>query len=141
MSSKNLEAGIPILTEVIETPGESESLAEPEVTSALPSPLPSSLPVNEPVNPVPVTSAAPAQLTSEQLQQIEGDISKRVLQQLFGHIDLVLEQRVRDSLADVLQLAVSGLATEIRQGLHQTLEEVIARAVSKEIARLQSTKK
>jgi hypothetical protein len=44
-------------------------------------------------------------------------------------------------LADVLQVAVEGLATDIKRGLHQSLEQVITQAVAQEIARLQKTKK
>jgi hypothetical protein len=73
--------------------------------------------------------------------RLERQISERVLQQMLGRVDFVLEQRVRDSLANVLQTAVEGLAADIRQGLQQTLEEVIARAVSQEISRLQTNRK
>ncbi|CAN5373519.1 hypothetical protein BH11PSE11_BH11PSE11_32010 [soil metagenome] len=73
--------------------------------------------------------------------RLEQQISERVLQQMMGRIDHVLEQRVRDSLADVLQVAVEGLSTEIRTGLQEMLQEVISRAVSQEIARLQANRK
>ena len=75
------------------------------------------------------------------MRHIENEVMENVLHQLLGRIDFVLEQRVRDSLADVLQTTVGSLATEIRQGLQQTLEDVIARAVAQEITRLQTTKK
>ena len=80
-------------------------------------------------------------MTVAQLRHIENEVMENVLHQLLGRIDFVLEQRVRDSLADVLQTTVGSLATEIRQGLQQTLEDVIARAVAQEITRLQTTKK
>jgi hypothetical protein len=61
------------------------------------------------------------------------------LRQLQERIDFVIEQRVRDSLADVLQTAVQGMAEQIKTGLHQTLDEVISRAVTLELSKLQKT--
>jgi hypothetical protein len=81
-----------------------------------------------------------AEISAEKWQQLESDITERIARQVLNRIDFVLEQRVRDSLADVLQIAVEGLSQEIRRGLHQTLEDVISRAVAQEIARLQPTK-
>ena len=63
-----------------------------------------------------------------------------MLRQVLSRIDFVLEHRVRDSLADVLQTAVESLAVEIRSGLHKTMQEVISRAVSQEIAKAKITK-
>jgi hypothetical protein len=39
----------------------------------------------------------------------------------------------------VLQTAVEGMAAQIREGLHQTLDEVISRAVSLELVKLKKT--
>jgi hypothetical protein len=80
-------------------------------------------------------------LSPDEMEQLQHKLSERVLRQLQGRIDFVLEQRVRDSLADVLQLAMAGLTNDIKRGLQYTLEEVVGRAVTQEIARLQSGKK
>jgi hypothetical protein len=80
-------------------------------------------------------------LSEDELRRFEHDICERVLQQLLDRIDFVLEQRVRDNLADVLQVAVDHLAADIRQGLQRSLADVIARAVTQEISRLQTLKK
>jgi len=77
----------------------------------------------------------------EEWDRMEREIRERVLQQVLDRIDFVLEQRVRDSLADVLQTAVEGLAGEIKDGLHHTIKDVVTRAVAQEISRLQSSKK
>ncbi len=82
--------------------------------------------------------APPIQLDLEQLQ---AKLTEQVLRQLQGRIDFVLEQRIRDSLADVLQLAMIGLTNDIKRGLQHTLEEVIGRAVAQELAKLQHPKK
>lgn len=77
---------------------------------------------------------------AEEWQQLEQTLRENVLRQVLSRIDFVLEHRVRDSLADVLQTAVESLAMEIRSGLHKTMEEVITRAVSQEISKAKSTK-
>lgn len=73
-------------------------------------------------------------------QRLEATLRENVLRQVLARVDFVLEHRVRDSLADVLQTAVESLAQDIRAGLHRTMEEVITRAVTQEIARAKSIK-
>ncbi|MES2125815.1 MAG: hypothetical protein V4463_00965 [Pseudomonadota bacterium] len=72
---------------------------------------------------------------------LERRLSERILQQLQGRVDFVLEQRLRDSMADVLQHALAGLTAEIRTGLQETIEKIVARAVAQEITHLQASKK
>ena len=137
MNKSSLDAGIPLLTEVITTPQVNPASAQAGQAAAAAHPTP-----KDKVQAPP--AAATAKIDSwvdAEWTRMERQISERVLQQMMGRVDFVLEQRVRDSLADVLQVAVTGLASEIRAGLQQTLEEVIARAVSQEIIRLQSNKK
>lgn len=80
-----------------------------------------------------------ADIPAEKWQQLEADITARISRRVLDRIDFILEQRVRDSLADVLQIAVADLSQEIKRGLHQTLEDVISRAVAQESARLRQT--
>jgi hypothetical protein len=127
MIKPNPDAGIPLLTEIISAPHAGHV---PESTARAPA-----------VSPPPPKESAPASAPIDtwvdgEWSRLERQINERVLQQMMARIDFVLEQRVRDSLADVLQTAVESLATEIRQGLRNTLEDVITRAVSQEINRL-----
>lgn len=117
------EDNIPLLTEIIfpETPVSVPA----EKTAATSQPLPQS------------TSAV---LTQEDWQQLEQRIKEETLKQVLGRIDFVLEHRVRDNLADVLQTAVEGLTTEIRAGLKKSLEEMITRAVTQEITKIKIQK-
>jgi len=78
-------------------------------------------------------------LSRHDWERLEAEVREKVLQQLQDRIDFVIEQRVRDGLADVLQTAVEGMAAQIRNGLHQTLDEVISRAVSLELVKLKKT--
>ena len=63
----------------------------------------------------------PQGLSALDLEQLEKTLRENVLRQLLTRVDFVLEHRVRDSLADVLQTAVDGLAKEIRAGLAKSL--------------------
>ncbi|MDP3672529.1 MAG: hypothetical protein Q8R69_22915 [Telluria sp.] len=71
---------------------------------------------------------------------LERRLCERIVQQLQGRVDFVLEQRLRDSMADVLQHAITGLTSEIRAGLQNTIDSVVARAVAQELAHLKAHK-
>ena len=149
MSSQHNENGIPVLTEIIGAPVYGVDLPERRIApypmvngaaamSALaPDATAESAP--RPVEDLP-TQMAPGRLDASALGRIEREVAERVLQQLMGRVDFVLEQRIRDSLADVLQTAVDGLACQLRFGLKETLEDVVARAITQEIKKLQSSK-
>jgi hypothetical protein len=129
-----LDAGIPVLTEIIETPQQAHF--------AVSVPIPAPAPAPEIM---PRTSASPAASASTSWddalwQEAEHDMRERVLHQVMQGIDRALEQRVRDSLADVLQVAVERLAMEIRQGLHHSVKELVSQAVAEEIRLLKNEK-
>ena len=79
--------------------------------------------------------------TEPQWNLLERRLSERILQQLQGRIDFVLEQRLRDSMESVLKHAITGLTDEIRDGLQQTIEQIVLRAVTQELTHLQTLKK
>lgn len=164
MSNSAADGGIPLLTEILLVPSHTMEVTAPAAVPNLevaPLPVAPALPVDiamqsarrEAEHPMPAEPAfAPesrslplpplpqALLSAQDWEQLEADITGRISRQVLSRIDFVLEQRVRDSLSDVLQIAVEGLAQQIQHGLHQTLEDVIARAVAQEIARLQTSK-
>lgn len=78
--------------------------------------------------------------TEPQWNLLERRLSERILQQLQGRVDFVLEQRLRDSMEDVLKHAIAGLTDEIRDGLQQTIEQIVVRAVQQELIHLQTLK-
>lgn len=138
MSNNTLDAGIPVLTEIIPAPANAEADAGAGAGTT-----------EEPAIP-PVTLAAdfavparrfPDNWDEAEWEKLERQVRERVLGQVLDRIDAVLEQRVRDSLADVLQVAVARLANEIREGLHHSIKDAVTRAVSQEIAALQVSKK
>ena len=79
--------------------------------------------------------------TEPEWNLLERRLSERILQQLQGRVDFVLEQRLRDSMEAVLASAMAGLTEEIRAGLQQTIEQIVVRAVAQEVTHLQALKK
>jgi hypothetical protein len=118
--SNQIDTSIPVLTEIIPP----DSFFQAEETPALGL-------YKEP---------EPSNISAEEWQELEHTVHENVLRQVLSRIDFVLEHRVRDSLADVLQTAVESLAVEIRSGLHKTMHEVISRAVSQEITKAKINK-
>ena len=102
---------LPTLTEVIELPFR-VAQADPEA---------------------PVTDALPAANDPPPLD--EDQIVQRVLAEVAQHADLMLEHRLRESIAPALARLSDGLIADLRQELAATLRDVIARAVSQELAR------
>jgi hypothetical protein len=131
MTNPTLDAGIPILTEVITT----------TVSEAAPKPVSKTLPAVQGKDEPQALEARAAQLDEASWDRMEREIRERILRQVLERIDFVLEQRVRDGLADVLQLAVEQLAADIKGGLHSSIKELVTRSVTQEIAKLQITKK
>ena len=83
-------------------------------------------------------TALPAQDDDEAWEALERRLSERVLQQLSNRVDFVLEQRIKDSIGEVLEHALHALTLEIREGLHDTIGKIVARAVQQEITHLQA---
>ena len=125
MNHSTLDAGIPLLTEII-TSAELGSAVEAGASTSLPEETP---PDDESGN----------AFSHRDWDRLGHEIHEKVLRQLQDRIDFVIEQRVRDSLADVLQTAVEGMAQQIKAGLHQTLDEVISRAVALELSKFHKT--
>ncbi|MDB5764510.1 MAG: hypothetical protein JWQ21_3505 [Herminiimonas sp.] len=134
MNTSSRDAGIPVLTEIIDPPAAEQHTSEVAVS-------PPSARRIEQHGSDEFEAHALSGWNDEEWNRMERKIRERILRQLMGRIDTVLEQHVRDSLADVLQTSVERLAAEIKDGLHHTMEEMIARTVSQEITRLQTTKK
>ena len=137
-SYPSIDAGIPVLTEII-TNVPVDEIPAPEPVALEPV-APAAAPVaaqEEAVTDAPVITGTT--WDKERWEQLECEVRERVLRQVLDRIDFVLEQRVRDSLADVLQTAVENLANEIKGGLHHAIKDVVTRAVTQEITKLQST--
>lgn len=129
------DASIPVLTEVVaDTPAPAVpvSLAAPSVAAS----------DDEFVEtPQALERRAAERWSGEQWSVMERRLTERVLQQLQGRIDFVLEQRLRDGIAEAVDKAMAGFSADIRASLHETLGQVVTRAVSQEIAHIQTLEK
>ncbi|NYE61504.1 hypothetical protein FHW58_002711 [Duganella sp. 1224] len=125
MSQASFDASIPVLTEVLK--------AEPLSDEGAP--------------PAPIAPAAQLEAdaidgwTDAEWAVMEHRLSVRIMHQLQSRVDFVLEQRIKDSMADVLSHALHDLTNEIRIGLHDTIEKIVSRAVAQELTHLQAQKK
>lgn len=138
MNNGKHDANIPLLTEVVVPLPTLTDIIETPPAAIVSAAVPASAIDAE--DRVELPSAQPEiTLSQHDWERLEAEVREKVLQQLQDRIDFVIEQRVRDGLADVLQTAVEGMAAQIRSGLHQTLDEVICRAVSLELIKLKKT--
>lgn len=67
---------------------------------------------------------------------LEKRLSERIVQQVQASIDILLEQRLRESLEAVLRQAAGSLTAELRRGLQDSLDGIVARAVAQELGAL-----
>jgi hypothetical protein len=110
------DASIPVLTEIM--PDEVPAAAAPA--------------------PAPVAEKPAALDDAVDWESLERRVSEQVLQQLSNRVDFVLEQRIKDSMAEVLDQALHALTAQIREGLHDTIGKIVTRAVQQEITHLQA---
>lgn len=123
----NFDASIPVLTEVFEDKaGAPAQAARSQDHDSTPADL---------------EQRAVDTWSEPEWNLLERRLAERILQQLQGRVDFVLEQRLKDSMEDVLRHAMAGLTQEIQQGLQQTIEKIVVRAVAQEVAHLQALKK
>ncbi len=132
---------IPVLTEVFsDKPAAPPVRAEASAAPAAPAAPAPAAPRQDEVN-LHLETRAISDWSEPEWNLLERRLSERILQQLQGRVDFVLEQRLRDSMEEVLTGAIAGLTAEIRAGLQQTIESIVVRAVAQEITHLQALKK
>ena len=128
MTLQSGETGIPILTEIIQTPVYGVDAPE---RRAQPRPLaPAALPT---LTPAPTPLAAEDRINNH--DRISASVRTQVLQQLQDGADTMLEQRIRDCLTASLDGVVAQLTAQLRQGLQQTLETLVDELVGAALAR------
>lgn len=136
MSQASFDASIPVLTEVLN----GDPMADE------PQPV-AQAPLRNPAAAKRAEQAAQLEVeaingwNAAEWAVLENHLAERILHQLQGRVDFVLEQRIKDSMAEVLSHALHSLTNEIRIGLHDTLEKIVTRAVTQELAHLQAQKK
>jgi hypothetical protein len=130
-NSPVFDPSIPVLTEVFQDqPVKKAPLSSDAAETAAP-------PVDAEAA---LEARARADWTEPEWSLLERRLSERILHQLQGRVDFVLEQRLRDSMEEALRHAIAGLTGEIRLSLQQTIEKIVVRAVAQELAHLQTLK-
>ena len=137
---------VPVLTEVVVLP-KSQPVVEvdefppfpvdPAYAETAPAPMGGPEPVMaRPLAVAPAAAVAlPAQAAAANLD--EARVVQRVLADLDKQLDLMFEHRLRESLSPVLARMTDSLVREMRAQLAANLREMVARAVSLELDRLQ----
>lgn len=64
---------------------------------------------------------------------LENTLNERVLNQVMLRVDQALEAQLKSSLDEVIQATMELLAADLRNGLQQTIKDVVAQAVAEEI--------
>ncbi|MEM8514299.1 hypothetical protein RCH14_003644 [Massilia sp. MP_M2] len=139
------DASIPVLTEVVaesNAPGAPVAQPAPVVEASAPPPPPVETVETVPQDaPEALERRAVDHWNGEQWSVMERRVTERILQQLQGRIDFVLEQRLRDGIAEAVDKAMANFSADIRSSLGDTLSEVVTRAVSQEIAHIRMLEK
>ncbi|MDN4035633.1 hypothetical protein [Massilia sp. YIM B02443] len=130
------DASIPVLTEVVTEPKADPAVAAEAVDPVAPA-VAAERDVTDDIGEQ-LERRAVDRWSGEQWSVLERRVTNRILQQLQGRVDFVLEQRLREGIAEAVERALGDLADEIRLGLQGTLGEVVSRAVSQEIAHIQT---
>lgn len=127
------DTSIPVLTEVVADQAAPVEAVAPQPAPAAPVATRAATETSEVLE-----RRAADRWNGDQWAVMERRLCERVLQQIQGRVDFVLEQRLRDGIVDAVEKAMTGFSAEIRDGLHETLGEVVSRAVSQEIAHLKT---
>lgn len=67
----------------------------------------------------------------------EEQLAQRVLVELQHQVDLMLDVRLRESMAPLLVRATDALVRDVRNQLTLTLRDIVTKAVAQELARLE----
>ena len=132
------DASIPVLTEVVVEPDTPIVPDVPDVPVTQPASVIEAAPQDAPEV---LERRAVDHWSGEQWSVMERRVTERILQQLQGRIDFVLEQRLRDGIADAVDKAMTSFSADIRNSLGDTLSDVVTRAVSQEIAHIRMLEK
>ncbi|MFT5644562.1 MAG: hypothetical protein ACI83P_002119 [Janthinobacterium sp.] len=154
-SAPQFDAGIPLLTEILHLDAADAQHADARVSSdhgEIPAPAPAGSSDQDKIHqdaPADSSNDASAKASignkladvdappwvdgsTYAWDALEQRLSTRILQQMQQHVNLVLEQRIEETLAAALHHAAQDLSAHIRQDLHASTAEIVARAVAEE---------
>ena len=74
------------------------------------------------------------------LEELTLRVQSRVLAGLTARIDPLVEQRLRESLSDLLEQVLAGMTAELKVTARNIVRDAVAQAVAAELAQLHSVK-
>ena len=74
------------------------------------------------------------------LEELTHRVQSRVLAGLTARIDPLVEQRLRESLTDLLEQVLAGMTAELKVTARNIVRDAVAQAVAAELAQLHSAK-
>jgi phage gp29-like protein len=90
-------------------------------------------------SPEPGLAPAPAAAPTVPAEVTEAQITRRVMADLQGQLDLMLEVRVRETLAPILARAGDAIVRDARKELTAALREIVSLSVCRELRRRDDT--
>ena len=140
-----LDAGIPLLTQVIATveiPTVDEVWQATDVTDMDDDVYTQSFAeIDNSAQTMPSALASVSVLSPQDWEKLQCEVHGKVLEQLQERINLIIEQRLRESIAGVLQSVVDAMAQQIKITLQHSLNDVISEVISLELSKFQNTTK
>ena len=116
----SFDASIPVLTEILHAAGSPDIKIERKIDAEAPASGQST------AAPAATTEPVADAFGNTTWNMLEQQLSERIFQQLQQHIATALEQR----MADVLHHALLGLGQEMRNGLHISIEQIVAQELA-----------
>ena len=136
--------GIPVLTDVVDAAADADH-AELEITqrlAALTAGEQATQSASPPSGFTPATYAALAHPATDAppddawLEELSVRIHSRVLDGLTARIDPIVEARLKESLADLLEQVLAGMTAELKVTARRIVRDAVAQAVAAELAQL-----
>ena len=126
---------VPTLTEVVDVNAQRGEEAPEQPQGAPTAPVPAPPPV---VTRPPLVPRRPLVSTPVQAMVSEEQLTQRVLTDLQKHIEQLLEQRLRETVEPALVRLADAMVNDTRDQLATVLRDMVAHAVSQELARHKS---
>lgn len=121
---------IPVLTEVFADDFAEAGIPPPATVTGAAAPARDALAPDAEAISAELEALATDTWTEPEWRLLERRVAARILQQLDARIDTTLDAQLRDSLAGVLEQAVTRLSAELRAGLQGAIEQTVAQEIA-----------
>ncbi|TAK91180.1 MAG: hypothetical protein EPO06_05335 [Burkholderiaceae bacterium] len=122
MNAATDDDDFPILSDVLDTPAPAK-----RATAAAPTPAPLATP------PAPT-------LTAAELEQFEHTVREQIMAGLSNRVDVMLQLRIEEIVQELVGQTIHTLSEELKQSVKDSLADIVQRAVSEEMGRVRTRK-